>query len=97
MAGFGKLSGDPQWSAYLKRLGLVSGLLCWDNGSSGALLLLVPRLSGLGGIVVMGDAGRSDHAPSYRRQPTGGDHSLIVTRSRVGTTSAYNESLSEIR
>ena len=56
MAGFAKLSGDPQMVGLFDAIGLGQWFR-YVTGSLevlGALLLLIPRLSGLGALLLMG-------------------------------------------
>lgn len=56
MAGFGKLSGDPQMVGMFDAIG-IGQWFRYLTGSFeilGAILLLIPRLSGLGGLWLVG-------------------------------------------
>ena len=56
MAGFGKLSGDPQMVGLFETIGFGQWFR-YVTGTMevlGALLLLVPRLSGLGALLLLG-------------------------------------------
>ncbi len=56
MAGFGKLSGDPQMVGMFDAIGLGQWFryLTGSVEVLGALLLLIPRLSGLGALLLVG-------------------------------------------
>ena len=56
MAGFAKLSGDPQMVGLFDAIGLGQWFryLTGSIEVSGAILLLIPRLSGLGALLLVG-------------------------------------------
>src|SRR5580765_6353092 len=56
MAGFAKLSGDPQMVVMFDAIGLGQWFryLTGSFEVLGAILLLIPRLSGLGGLLLVG-------------------------------------------
>ena len=99
MIGFFKLSGDLRMVGLFDAIG-VGQWFRFVTGSLevlGAVLLLIPRLSGLGALLLVGVmlGAVATHAPLRRRwQPARSGHSLDCHgRYRVGTTQANDESL----
>ena len=99
MVGFFKLSGDPRMVGLFDAIGLGQWFR-YVTGSLevlGAILLLIPRLSGLGALLLVGVmlGAVPTHLFVVGGSPLAGDHSLDCHgRRRVGTTQANDESFS---
>jgi putative oxidoreductase len=98
VVGFFKLSGDPRMVGLFDAIG-VGQWFRYVTGSLevlGAILLLIPRLSGLGALLLVGVmlGAVATHLFIVGGSPPRGDHSLDCHgRYRVGTTQANDESL----